>query len=115
MKQIRLLKHILRQTGADKIWTGFAAFFLVCAALIWLSEPTVTTHMARALSILLSIYAVLVIAIVTGVIVNYYNQLAALRQKESLAALMNQLERLPELSREELEQIACQVRDYQGK
>ena len=139
MKQIRLLKHILRQTGADKIWTGFVAFFLVCAAVIWLREPyittfgdgvwycyavvttigfgdlTVTTHLARVLSMLLSVYAVLVIAIITGVVVNYYNQLVALRQKESLAALMNQLERLPELSREELEQIACQVRDYQGK
>jgi len=139
MKRIRLLKHIMRQTGADKIWTGFVFFFLVCASAIWLREPsiatfgdgvwycyavvttigfgdlTVTTHLARALSMLLSIYAVLVIAIITGVVVNYYNQLVALRQKESLAALMNQLERLPELSREELEQIACQVRDYQGK
>ena len=139
MKRIRLFRYILRQTGADKIWTGFAAFFLVCAALIWLSEPTVTTfgdgvwycyavvttigfgdltvttHMARALSILLSIYAVLVIAIVTGVIVNYYNQLAALRQKESLTALIDQLEHLAELSQEELEQIARRVRFYHGK
>ena len=139
MKKLRLLRRILRQTGADKTWTGFAVFFLVCAGIIWLWEPaittygdalwycfavvttigfgdvTVTTHLARVLSVLLSLYAVMVIAIVTGVVVNYYNQLVALRQKESLTALMDRLERLPELSQEELEQIARRVRDRRMK
>lgn len=136
MKRIRLLRHIMRQTGADKIWTGFVIFFLACALVIWLREPviasyrdalwycyavvttvgfgdvTVTSFTARMLSVLLSIYAVLVIAIVTGVVVNYYNHLVAVRQNEALNDLMDQLERLPELSQDELRQIARQVRNH---
>ena len=64
---------------------------------------------------LLSIYAALVIAIVTGVVVNFFNQLVALRQKKTLTAMLDKLERLPELPREELEQIAKAVREYHSK
>lgn len=139
MRRIQILRRVLKRTGAYKIWTGFLAFFFVCALVIWLREPaittlgdalwycyavvttigfgdvTVTTRLARALSVVLSIYAVLVIAIVTGVVVNFYNQLVALRQKETLAAFLDRLEHLPELPPEELEQIARRVREYQRK
>jgi len=44
------------------------------------------------------------------VIVNYYTQLVELRQQESLAVIMDKLERLPELSRQEMEQLSDQIR-----
>ena len=47
----------------------------------------------------------------TGVIVNYYMQLVELRQQESLAVIMDKLERLPELSRQELKQLSDQIRN----
>ena len=52
---------------------------------------------------------------VTGVVVNFFNQLVALRQKRTLAALLDKLERLPELPPEELEQIAQKVRTYHSE
>jgi voltage-gated potassium channel len=52
----------------------------------------------------------MVIAIVTGVIVNYYNQLVSIRQKESLTALIEKLKILPELSKEELAEISDQIK-----
>ena len=139
MWQIRILRRVMRQSGASRIWAGFLVFYFFCALVIWLWEPTIRTLWdgiwycyevvttigfgdmtvisvpAKSLSILLSVYAVLVIAIVTGVVVNYFIQLVELRQKGSLTTLIDKLERLPELSPEELEQIARQVREYRGE
>ena len=136
MKRIRVFRDILRQTGAAKIWTGFLMQFFVTAVIIWLREPeigrfgdalwycyaVVTTigfgdivvqHLlSRILSVLLSVNAVIVIAIITGVIVNYYNQMAELRRKGTMAAFIDKLERLPELSPEELQELSQKVRSY---
>lgn len=139
MKQLQVLRRVLKNTGASKIWTGFLVLFFGCAAVIWLREPDIHTYrealwycyavvttigfgdvvahypISRALSVVLSISAAVVIALITGVIVNYYNQITAMKQKETLTALMDKLERLPELPPEELEQIARRVKEYQGK
>ena len=53
-----------------------------------------------------------VVAIATGVVVNFYTQMVELQRKETLAMFMDQLERLPELSREELENISRKVRQF---
>ena len=70
---------------------------------------------SRILSVLMSINAALVIALITGVIVNYYNQMNAIRNQETLAAFMDKLEHLPELPPEELEQLSLRVRDFRNK
>ena len=134
MRKIRLIRRILKHTGADKIVFGFVGFMLVTALVIWACEPEIHTYrealwycftvvstigfgdvvvhtaVSRSLSVVLSLYAVVTLAIFTGVIVNYYMQLVELRQQESFAAIMDKLERLPELSRQELEQLSDQIR-----
>ena len=114
--------------------SGFVAFMLLTALVIWVCEPEINTYrealwycftvvstigfgdvvvhtaVSRSLSVVLSLYAVVTLAIFTGVIVNYYMQLVELRQQESFAAIMDKLERLPELSRQELEQLSDQIR-----
>ena len=115
--------------------SGFVAFMLLTALVIWACEPEINTYrealwycftvvstigfgdvvvhtsISRSLSVVLSLYAVVTLAIFTGVIVNYYTQLVELRQQESLAVIMDKLERLPELSRQELEQLSDQIRN----
>ena len=115
--------------------SGFVAFMLLTALVIWVCEPEINTYqealwycftvvstigfgdvvvhtsISRSLSVVLSLYAVVTLAIFTGVIVNYYTQLVELRQQESLAVIMDKLERLPELSRQELEQLSDQIRN----
>ena len=139
MKSFRIFKRLLRTTGAHKIWIGFVAFVLVCSAVVWLAEPGIdsfgdgfwycyavvttvgfgdvvaTTTVVRVLSILMSIYAVVVIAIITGIVVSLYNQITELKQKDSLAAFLDKAERLPELSREELQEIADKVKEFVKK
>ena len=63
-------------------------------------------------SVLLTIYSLFVVAIATGVVVNVYTQMVEMQRKETLAMFMDQLERLPELSREELENISRKVRQF---
>ena len=63
-------------------------------------------------SVLLTIYSLFVVAIATGVVINFYTQMVEMQRKETLAMFMDQLERLPELSREELENISRKVRRF---
>ena len=134
MRKIRLIRRILKHTGADKIVFGFVGFMLVTALVIWACEPEIHTYrealwycftvvstigfgdvvvrtpISRGLSVALSIYAIVTLAIFTGVIVNYYTQLVELRQQESLAYIMEKLEHLEELPKQELEELSNQIR-----
>ena len=139
MRRLRILNRILKQTGADRLLYGFVVFYILCAAVIWLCEPgiqtmgdalwycyavittvgfgdvLVTTPLARIISVILSIYAILVIAIVTGVVVNFFNQIVELRQSETMMSMLDKLEHLPEMSGSELEEISQQVREMRNK
>ena len=134
MKRIRVLAGILKRTHADRILVGFVVFLFAVAAVIELVEPNIkrygdalwycyavvstagfgdlvaVTFIGKVCSILLTVYALFVIAIVTGVVVNFYTQMVEMQRKETLTMFMDQLERLPELSREELESISEKVR-----
>ena len=128
--------EILKRTRADHILLGFILFLLADAAVIRLVEPDIhrygdalwycyavisaagfgdivtVTLIGKICSVLLTIYTIFVVAIVTGVVVNFYTQLVEMQQKETLAMFMDKLERLPELSKEELEHISQKVRKF---
>ena len=138
MKRFRVLQRVLRDSGANRIWLAFLVLFFACAAMIQIREPNIKTYgealwycyavvttigfgdvvvqykISRILSVVLSISAAVVIALVTGVIVNFFIQITSIRQKETLTALMDKLEHLPELSPEELEEISLRVRAYRN-
>ena len=138
MKKLHILKNVLVRTHADKILSTYLIFVFLSALVIRVIEPgisslptalwycyavistagfgdvVVTTYIGNLISVLLTVYSLLVIALVTGVIVNYYNQLIQIRQKETLAAFTDKLQRLPELSKEELEEISRNARQYLG-
>ena len=105
-KKLRVLKKILNNTGADRIFMSFVAFVFADALVIFLADPAIesygdalwycysvistagfgdvvaTTLVTKICSLLLTLYATLVIAIVTGVVVNYYNELILEKNKE---------------------------------
>lgn len=134
MRKLKVLAGILKRTRADKILVGFIVFLFVVAAVIELAEPDINrygdalwycyavistagfgdvvavTFIGKICSALLTVYAIFVTAIVTGVVVNFYTQMVEMQRKETIAMFMDQLERLPELSREELENISQKVR-----
>ncbi|MBQ5583639.1 MAG: two pore domain potassium channel family protein [Ruminiclostridium sp.] len=134
MKKLRILRMVLKKTGATRVLLGFLAFLLVTAAILWAVEPGMTTYrealwycyavistagfgdfvavtfVGRVCSILVTIYAIFVIGIVTGVVVSYFQQTVQVQFEDSKMAFLDKLERLPELSKEELEEMAAKAR-----
>lgn len=126
----------MRYTKANKILVSYLVFVFVDAALIWISEPTIQTYsdalwycyavistagfgdivvtafMPKILSVALTAYSLLVIAIVTGVVVNFYTQMIEIKNQETLTAFLDKLERLPDLSEEERKDLSERVKRF---
>ena len=135
MKRLRVLKNVLVATRADKIIYGFVAFFLVASFAVFLAEPNITNYwdaiwymyavfstagfgdlvavtvLGRILSIILTLYTTLVVAVVTGVVVAFYNEIVAMRYKASKAEIQEKLEHLETLSKAELAEISRKIRE----
>lgn len=136
MKKLKLLWVILKRTKATQILLGFVLFLLAAAGVIQLVEPDINryvdalwycyavfstagfgdivavTFIGKVISVLITIYALFVVAIVTGVVVNYYSQIVELQRRETMMMFMDKLEHLPELSKEELEDISKRVKNF---
>lgn len=139
-KQIRrMFFRAFRTAGADKIIGAYMGWFFAAAALVWIFEPGIhnygdgmwfcfasatsigygdiaaVTVPGRIITVLLSLYSIAVIAIVTAVITSFFTDLARLRADESIRAFVDELEHLPELSKEELENLSERVKNFQKK
>ena len=68
------------------------------------------TFLGKICSVLLTVYSIFVVAIVTGVVVNFYSQLVEMHDRETLTIFMDKLEHLPDLSKEELETISQKIK-----
>ncbi|MDD6414870.1 MAG: potassium channel family protein [Blautia sp.] len=134
MKRLKILWVILKRTRADRILSSFVLFLLAAAAVIQLVEPDINrygealwycyavistagfgdvvavTFLGKVCSVLLTIYSLFVVAIVTGVVVNFYSQMVEMQSRETLTMFMDKLERLPELSKEELETLSQNIK-----
>lgn len=137
-KQIRrMLGKAFRTAGADKIISGYMIWFFLSALPIWLVEPGIHTYadslwfcfasatsigygdyaavtlIGRIITVVLSVYSIAVIAIVTAVITSFFTDLARFRASDSARAFIDELEHLPELSAEELEDLSRRVKEFQ--
>ena len=139
MKKLKLLWMILKRTKATQILSGYIVFLFVSAAIIQLVEPDINhygdalwycyavlstagfgdivaiTFIGKLVSVLVTIYTIFVVAIVTGVVVNYYGQIVEMQRmqrRETAMMFLDKLERLPELSKEELEDISKRVKKF---
>ena len=136
MKKLRILKSILKRTHTTGILASYLLFVFIDALVIYLADPSITSYgdalwycyavistagfgdlvvttiVGRLCSVLLTVYSIIVIALVTGVIVNYYNQLIQVKQKETLSSFMDRIQRLPELSRDELAEMSANAKNF---
>ena len=136
MKRLRVLRNILVRTKTDKILIAYVVFVLLSALLIVLVDPAITsyadalwycyavistagfgdvvatTFVSKILSLLVTMYSTIVIAIVTGVVVNFYTQIIEMQQKETITAFMDKLEHLENMSKEELKEISVKVKKF---
>ncbi|MGN0452182.1 MAG: potassium channel family protein [Ruminococcus sp.] len=134
MKKLKLLRGVLRRTNANQILIAFVIFFFIDALLLWLVEPSIesygdsiwycfsvfstigfgdiiaTTVFGRILTVLLSILTILVVALVTGVIVAFYNDVVSIQYKAAKAEVLDKLENLDKLPKEELKALSEQIK-----
>lgn len=139
MNKLRTLADVLRQAGFARITGLFLIFYLLCSTAVWLSEPTTLTFgdglwfsfetvstigfgdipaetpVARAITVVLSVISIFYIAMLTGVAVNYCNTLIKMRQKDTMARFMDDLEHFEELDRDELADLSRRVREYRRR
>lgn len=134
MRRIRLLWRILKITHADKLLFGFLVYFILTSIMIYLVEPNIqtvgdslwycfaasttigfgdivaVTLLGRVLTVILCIYAVLIIALIPGVVVSYFIEFNKIKSKESVVVFLDQLEHLETLSKEELRDLSQKVK-----
>lgn len=136
MFRLRMIGKIIRQAGLGHITLVFFAIFFLCALVmalgqpsvggygnaLWLCFQTVTTigfgdvpaqgPVCRGVLVFLSVVSIFYLAVITGVVVAYCNQLISAQNKRSLAKLADQAEHLDELSPQQLKELSAEIRAY---
>ena len=135
-KRLKTLWRILKQTRTHEVLATYLIFVFVAALIVYVTEPEILSYgdalwycyavisttgfgdiivhgfIAKLCSVAVTVYSLIVIAIITGVFANFYMQLIDERRKETIAAFLDRLERLPELSKEELTELSEQVETF---
>jgi voltage-gated potassium channel len=86
---------------SDALWFTFET-----ATTIGYGDLLVNSVIGRALTVILSLYSIAIVAIFTGVIAGFYVKLVKIKTRNSARKFLSDLERLPEMSKEELEDLA---------
>ena len=139
IKRLHLLLVVLKRSGIYKILLGFMGVFLFSGLVVLIAEPTVVrfgdalwflwavsttvglgditavTIPGRIATVVCSLCAIVTTAIITGVVVDYFNEERQRQYDESLTMFLDKLERLPELDKEELAAISKKVKQSRGE
>ena len=136
MKPVRKIGKLLVRTGAIKVFGAYLVVLLAGGVLLSFIEPQVhgiiegfyfcfiasttvgfgdivpVTTLGRIITIIVTMVGVMAVAVVPGVVVAYYTDYLKIREKETIASFLEKLERLPELSKEELTELSEKVKEF---
>lgn len=136
MGRIRLLRVVLKRSGATKVLIVFLVTYAICALAVQIAEPgvdsfldalwflwavsltiglgdiTAITFVGRTATIICSLFALITTAIVTAVIVDYFNEVRHAQLDSSISAFLDKLENLDKLDKDELREISEKVKKY---
>lgn len=139
MRRLRILNFIMKRTHMYPIIMSFLVFTFIDAFVILMAEPGINSYadalwycyvvmatvgfgdivavtvIGRVASVLITIYALFVFAMATGVVVNFHAQLIEIQQKDTIAAFADKMQHLPEMSKEELTHISENVKRFLDK
>lgn len=137
--KVHIIIRILRTTGMTALIQGFIVFLLLSALALYFVEPELgsysnilwylfasfttigygdivsTTLLGRIITIIVSLYGILIVAFIPAVILAYYNEFKSIKNDEIKLKFLDKLEHLEELSREELAQISKRIRKERNK
>ncbi|MGI6756097.1 MAG: potassium channel family protein [Atopobiaceae bacterium] len=125
---------VMRRMRVNTILVGYAVFLAMCSVLLRVLEPQTfssiggslwflfetittigygdvvpTTAACRVIAVLAGLSALVIVGLVTGVVVDFYTELNRVRQNESLAAFDDRMQRVSELSKEDLVQLVKEL------
>lgn len=135
-----ILWRTMKEVGAQRIFVAYLAFLLMCCFAFCLIEPetfptygnavwyvfqTITTigfgdvvpesAAVRAISVVIGLSALFVVALLTGVTVSFFNEKMRLRRNESFLEFDHGMKHLTELSPEQLARLEQQYRAFRKR
>ena len=135
-KPVKRMIHLLNHTGTMKIFFAYLIVLCTGAVITWIFEPqvqslwdgfwfcfvasttigfgdiTAVTVIGRLAVIFVTLCGILTVAMVPGVVVAYYTEFLRRREEDTVSTFLEKLERLPELNREELQEISDRVKQF---
>lgn len=136
---LRRFFRVLRRTGLFNMFMGFVICYFLSALVLFLIEPQVTTYgdglwfsfvsfstigfgdfyaetvIGRIVIIFITVYAMIVLAMVPGVVVSYYTEYLKAKENDTISTFLEKLENLPDLPKSELAEISDRVKEFQSK
>lgn len=137
--QLSMLIRSLKLVHFDMILAVYLVVYFVFSLFIWSCDPdikdlsdalwftfqTVTTIgygdlqatsvLGRALTVILAIYSIAIVAIFTGIIAGFYVEIVKLKNKEDVTEFLENLGRLPEMDHDELVKISERAKELSDK
>ena len=134
MRNLRLFLVVVRRCHFEKFLIGFLVCFFLVSLIVRFHEPgiesfgdamwysfvscttigfgdlTTVTTLGRALTVFLTVYEAILVALLSGVIVSHYLEVIRRRESESAVVFLDKLEHLTELSYEELLEIEIKAK-----
>ena len=138
MKGLKLFWTVVKRVHMDKMVYAFLISMLVVAAIIMAAEPEINTYgdalwytfvacttigfgdfaavttIGRIVTVYIALNEIVMVAVVPGVVVSYYLEVVHRRENEKLMEVLDKLEHLPELSKEELQAISNEIKELRG-
>lgn len=139
MKKLRLLYKIFKLSGLMTAIKGFIVFLLISTFAIKIFEPGINSYcdalwylfasfttigygdfvavtlLGRICTVVVSLYGIVIVAIIPAVIISYLSEFKKAKYRETTMKFLDKLERLPTLSKEELEEISQEVKKRKFK
>ena len=134
MKKTRLFWSIVKRCNGEKAAIGFVVSVFLAALAVMIAEPgintygealwytfvasttigfgdvVVTTALGKVITVYLTLYEMLMVAMLSGVIVSHYLEVIHRREKYTVTVFMDKLEHLSELDPDEIHEIEERVR-----
>lgn len=134
MRNMRMFWMVIRRCHFERFFLIFAISFFIVAIAVRFHEPgisnygdalwytfvscttigfgdfTVVTPLCRFLTVFLTVYEIILVALLSGVIVSHYLEVIRRRESEAAVVFLDKLEHLTELSYDELLEIQTKAR-----
>lgn len=137
---LRRVYKVLRHTGAIKIFFAYLGVLLIGGVLLRVLEPfnyssvwqgiwycfvasttigfgdlVAATVLGKIITIVVTIFGILTVAMVPGVAVGYYMEYLKAKENETISTFLEKLDHLPDLSHEELVDLSDRVKAFKKR